>query len=602
MSRSRDLLLPALALLLCSCVSPTWADTPASAKPRDTYSDTWVATDSQGRSLPTSKEAGPPKSNKTVGIFYFLWEQQNPKDDVFDNTKMISADPADPHYGGVTAFHWWAEPKLGYYAANDPYVIAKHARMLSDAGVDVIICDVTNAFTYDETYLTLFRVYDQIRRSGGKTPQVAFITHARDGVVAQKLYDTLYGKNLYPDLWYRWLGKPLILATPTHLSAPLNDFFTVRESWAWSNPGGWFQKGEDKWPWLDSVPQQAGWHGNPQNLEEISVSVAQHPTGNIGRSFHNGVEPPIDTLRLTPTRAKGIYFGDQWERALAVDPPFVFVTGWNEWIAQRFVSPAGGGPGFLGRSLKPGETFFVDEFTQEFSRDIEPMRDGSHGVSGGHGDDYYYQLASYIRRYKGVRPVPGPSTPRTIDPAQGFAQWAAIQPEYRDDIGDTVHRNHPGWGKTEYADTSGRNDLVVMKVARDSKNLYFYVRTVDPITAPDTKSNWMTLLLDTDQNHATGWEGYDFAVRRIVSRGREVTALCRNGGGWTWTPVAAVKMTMQGREMMVTIPRAALGLEHGPLHFDFKWADNIPDSGDILDFIDHGDVAPNGRFNYRFTE
>ena len=47
-----------------------------------------------------------------------------------------------------------------------------------------------------------------------------------------------------------------------------------------------------------------------------------------------------------------------------------------------------------------------------------------------------------------------------------------------------------------------------------------------------------------------------------------------------------------------------LGLDaaKGPLKFDFKWADNIPDSGDILDFLDHGDVAPNGRFNYQFAE
>jgi hypothetical protein len=36
---------------------------------------------------------------------------------------------------------------------------------------------------------------------------------------------------------------------------------------------------------------------------------------------------------------------------------------------------------------------FVDEFIQEFSRDIEPM-------NGGHGDNYYYQLVDYVRRYK----------------------------------------------------------------------------------------------------------------------------------------------------------------------------------------------------------
>ena len=34
---------------------------------------------------------------------------------------------------------------LGYYLADDDWVIRKHAQMLTDAGVDVIIVDLTNA-------------------------------------------------------------------------------------------------------------------------------------------------------------------------------------------------------------------------------------------------------------------------------------------------------------------------------------------------------------------------------------------------------------------------------------------------------------------------
>ena len=59
-----------------------------------------------------------------------------------------------------------------------------------------------------------------------------------------------------------------------------------------------------------------------------------------------------------------------------------------------------------GRVLPAGETFFVDLYAQEFSRDIEPMR-------GGYGDNYYWQMVANIRRYKGVRPVP------TASPASG---------------------------------------------------------------------------------------------------------------------------------------------------------------------------------------
>ena len=55
---------------------------------------------------------------------------------------------------------------------------------------------------------------------------------------------------------------------------------------------------------------------------------------------------------------------------------------------------------------------------------------------------------------------------------------------------------------------------------------------------------------------------------------------------------------------MLAVPRKALGLSpaRGPLTLDFKWADNLPDLPDIMDFYGKGDVAPYARFNYRFAE
>jgi hypothetical protein len=38
----------------------------------DTFADTWVATDGLGRLLPTNDAVGPPRPNRTVGIFYYL--------------------------------------------------------------------------------------------------------------------------------------------------------------------------------------------------------------------------------------------------------------------------------------------------------------------------------------------------------------------------------------------------------------------------------------------------------------------------------------------------------------------------------------------------
>src|SRR5256885_9819410 len=116
---------------------------------------------------------------------------------------------------------------------------------------------------------------------------------------------------------------------------------------------------------------------------------------------------------------------------------------------------------------------FVDEFAQEHSRDVEPMR-------GGHWDNYYYQTVTYIRRFKGARPPPITSAEKSIDLHGPFAQWADVSPEYIDDAGDTAHRDHAGYNtQTHLANRSGRNDFLATKVARDKENLYFYVRTKD---------------------------------------------------------------------------------------------------------------------------
>ena len=542
---------------------------PPAVPMRDTFSDTFVATDSQGRALPNAAECGPPKKNRTVGIFYFTWlDARHDGAGLLDNSKLIAANPTDPQYGPPGAFHWWGEPYLGYYHTEEEYIIRKHAQMLTDAGVDVIICDVTNAITYENVYLAICRTYSAMRKEGRPTPQIAFIANSNSAATVQKLYEEFYTKNLYPDLWFRWNGKPLLLTPPDGLTQPIRDFFTIRHSWAWSDPGGWFGDGNDKWCWIDNHPQNYGWHESKDRPEQISVCTAQHATSNIGRSFHAGKEPPP----AERNSAAGLCFAEQWERALKVDPEFVFITGWNEWVAQRFVSGPGGGPGFLGRTLKEGETFFVDQYNQEFSRDIEPMR-------GGHGDDYYYQMVAGIRRYKGVRPAPKATAPKTIRLSGAFSQWNAVGPEFRDDSGDTTHRDHDGWkGAGHYTNATGRNDFETMKVARDEKNLTFYVRTKNAITPPDDASNWMTLLINADNDPKTGWEGYDFAVRRAKIGGRNVMALCRNRGGkWDWEPIAPVETRLQGNEMHLSFPRAALGLTpEKPLRLDFKWTDNLP--------------------------
>jgi len=565
------------------------ADAPT--RVRDLHSDTWVATDALSRRLPGRDVCGPPKSGKAVGIFYFLWMQRRARQKVYDISRLLAARGAAPAYGPKHAFHWWGRPHLGYYVCDDEFVLRTHARMLHNAGVDVVVFDVTNALTYDHNLRTLCEVYRRMRLAGQGTPRIAFLANSRSDRVVRHLYETIYKKGLYRELWFRWKGRPLMLAPGRGLTDEHKRFFTLRQSWAWTQPKGWFGDGRDKWSWLDHHPQRPGWHSRPDEPEQISVCTAQHATSNIGRSFHAGRQPSPDDC----DSARGLCFAEQWKRALAVDPEFIFITGWNEWIAQRFLRLPGRAPGgFLGKPLKPGETFFVDQYNQEFSRDIEPMH-------GGHGDNYYYQMVAGIRRFKGVRRRPRASAPTTVRIGGGFSAWRDVGPEFLDGIGDPARRDHGGFeAGTRYVNRSGRNDLVAAKVARDATNLFFHVRTAGAIRDPNGE-DWMLLLLDTDAQTRTGWEGYDVLINRTRAR-PGTCSVERCAGGWSWKPIGTARIAYKADELHLAVSRKLLGLggDGQPPRIDFKWADGTGNTGSILDFIDRGDVAPDGRFNYRY--
>ena len=572
-----------LVLMALPCVSIAW----------DTQPDTWVATDALGRVVPTNDKVGPPRKDRFVGAFYFLWLGEHGTGGPYDITKILAKDPnaindpKSPLWGPVGAFHHWGESLFGYYLSDDRWVLRKHAQMLSDAGVDMVVFDVTNQQTYPKCYFALCEEWAQVRKDGGATPQIAFLTPFWDPKkVARTLYDDFYSKGLFKDLWFQWKGKPLILADPDKVDDDIKGFFTFRKP-----QPDYFQgpTGPDQWSWLEVHPQHV-FRNSAGAAEQMSVGVGQNgilphrcaaftEKGTHGRSWHDGAEDK------TPGAVnRGLNVKEQWERALEVDPEFIFITGWNEWVAINLNE-------FNGVSQPP---MFVDEYTQEYSRDIEPMR-------GGHWDNYYYQMVDYIRRFKGARPIPKPTAPKTIKIDGRFDDWKDVGPEYRDDIGDTMHRDHAGWGAAgHYTNTTGRNDFVALKVARDSKFIYFYARTREPIT-PHTDPNWMLLFINTDLDPRTGWNGYNFVVNRTV-RDSSVSLLERHTSAG-WVSSGGVRYKIKGCEMELAIPRKSLGFgdTSNPVRFDFKWADNIQQF-DVMEFTANGDTAPNGRFAYRYQE
>ena len=597
-----------------SCFGQNPTNTPAALPIRNLQVDTWVATDALGRKLPGYDECGPVKKDRFVGIFYFMTHTDPGGKGPFDVTKILKANPDHPQWG--EGGHFWGEPETGYYLSYEKWMIRRHAQLLADAGVDVIIFDVTNDRTYPDVYIPVCEVFSEMRRQGEKTPQISFLGSE---ISVNLLWNEFYQKKLFQELWFQWKGKPLLLFGQHEIpsrkknndvvfSDGIRNFFSIRQSWAWTSLP-WYQScpyGKDKWPWVDHYPQAVNWHESPDKAEMVPVAVAQHPLSNIGRSFHHYEQPPADIYDLTPFTDQGLCFEEQWSRALEVDPEFVFVTGWNEWSAGAQIMGAdvnksllkwnfypGAHLGKAGKVLKPGDHYFIDQYNQEFSRDIEPMK-------GGHTDNYYYQLMANIRKYKGMEKPAAAGAPVSINIRGSFSQWDKVSTVFYDHVGDIEHRNSPGQGHAgPYVNATGRNDLTMLKVAYDASSVYFYAETANTLTS-FTDPNWMLLFIDMDQNKASGWEGYDVVLNNKVMNSNTSTISWLNKDGTIGKTLDVPYQTSRNK-LMIRVKRSDIG-QSDKLAFDFHWADNITKIGDISEFFLNGDNAPERRANYRFQQ
>ncbi|CAF3508027.1 unnamed protein product [Rotaria socialis] len=143
-----------------------------------------------------------------------------------------------------------------------------------------------------------------------RTPQFCFIIWPNSQKTVEYLYPNLYRQNRYNNLWLRWNDKPLILADSSSLNSE----------------------------------RRCGLNEQGQ-LEQTCVTIAGHPVSDIGRTFDG-------TSHAQPNQVdspSGKSFSQQWEHALQMDPAFIFVTGFNEWIAQCFLQTNSSMP-FLGKT------------------------------------------------------------------------------------------------------------------------------------------------------------------------------------------------------------------------------------------------------------
>jgi|GEM_PF-1280881 len=421
-----------------------------------------------------------------------------------DVTKILTESGIQktaPAWGPLHSFHYWAEPALGYYRSDDAAVIRQHMLQLEAAGVDFINIDNTNArSTWDSAYYedifanpaeVLLDTLLEMRQEGLSTPHVVFWTASwsddpNPAFSGTDIYNRFYASGDYDELFVQYDGKPLLLVTDAQPSA-LSTHFTMRKMWGLQTA-----MANQEWSFLQPHPQLVGMNGSQK--EQLSVSVAFQQTY-------------ISTFDTATPRRGGITFAAQWKRAFEERPKIVTLTWWNEWIAQRFEDEA-------------GQTRFVDNFTYEYSRDIEP-------VKGGHGDAYYQFMKQYIAAYKANQPFPLGLVEETVDLGSyesGLEGWKA---------GVNVAQT-----KVEYA-----------QGAANVPTAYEQYRLLGMTSGPVNGDQWRTVVreferpVDASQHRqlelalshwggAPGATGYEARIKLISASGQTLEQTYTTHGVW----------------------------------------------------------------------
>ncbi len=311
-----------------------------------------------------------------VSICYTTWfdvilpDGQEPVEYWYNNAEILAGNK---DWGPVNAFHYWSKPAEGYYRSSDKTVIRKHMSQLYTAGVDFIIIDATflgdhsigNGWWRDYTMTPAVAICETImdmRAEGLGTPYVVFwLGTNKEGKLFRQAQMDFFSQEKWKDCFVYWDEKPFVITWGNVEDCPYLDELTVR-----TMRGLQYNAPETEWSFLTINTWGKYAKGPDGKPEQVTVAVASQETYMSLNSAHG--------------RKGGSFWFQQWYNAFTIRPKIVTLTWWNEWTAQRLPVDSG--------------YQFTDAYTQEYSRDIEPME-------GGHGDQYYRWLIEYISAYKG---------------------------------------------------------------------------------------------------------------------------------------------------------------------------------------------------------
>ena len=582
-----------------------------------------VATDVYGREvLPRGKAVTDEQGNvlkRDVGMFYYLLNGNHPniETEVYDISVILKEHPelvfdssaASNIISPVNQQHWWGEPLFGYYRTLDPWVINKHMQMLMDMDLDFLGFDTTNILAYVNVTDVIVDTLVYYKQQGFKVPKLMWVCNTDSHEKVEELYNSYFNEATagprgyyYPDLWYSPNGKPLVSVnkadflniTPAQREA-YNAIDAVTTQWP-NEPHE-----DDAFSWMEFVYPQQSHNG------QMNVSVMQHAktvvASDEGRNWGRGYSHPegvteygsgrgassqrnrinAGTNSLEAGRA-GLNLSRQWDTVystLETDDPVncVFITQFNEWTTPKYNMNGG--------------VKYIDEYSEEYSRDIEPMK-------GGYGDNLLLLTRAKVDRYK-YEVATRYTLPKNTITGIDDGKWEGVRSFVNYVSPDwAINRDFLRYGSTteRYKNDTSRNRIKTVQATHDETNLYIKVTTAEELTKRIAGDyNYMNVWIGSGSG--SSFSGFNYVLNRKPGASGK-TSIERNKGGFSWESIGEVSIDYSDNAMFITVPLASIGADADSPAIRLKVSDNVLDPNDIMNFYVNGNSAPLGRYAYAY--
>ncbi len=559
-------------------------------------------------------------NDNVVGVFYFLWASQagsavNVESYEQNGEVEKTLTGEEVKYG--PNFTFWGEPMYGYYQIEDEWVVRKHVELFINAGLDFICFDTTNNDYYGPAARTVLKVLMEYHELGYNVPKAMFMTNSDSTGRTTEIYNAFYARGKYDPVWFTGNGdKPWIISSYAGSDeAILNKFYFKAAQWPTDT------QNTDKFPWISWKYPQETFIDNANDYTIMSVSASQHTGigGGLSDAKVSGVNFSLSGLfaphnyeslsdalksRVSKEQATKYYnanrgrgwsnktgtntyenavkntnFEEQWESVWKNrDVNLVFITGWNEWMAQKQSKDP-----LLGDSYG----YFVDTFDMEFSRDVEMM-------NGGYLDNCFMQMVKNIRKFKGSGNTDITYENYVDKNMLDLGNWRGVT-SYADLTGDTKPRDHQGAGNAYYKNETGRNDIRELRIAADKDNVWFMIATEEDITEKaENDARWMNLWIGLSGAEG-GWNNLQYVINRKVEGTKSSIDRISDK---SFEKAGDAETYVSGNVMIVKVSKSALGITEDSFGLQVKVTDNLQKDFDVTDLYTNGDCAPLGRINY----